>query len=348
MAHGNSALCRSEKDFRAPFSPSGRSASLTVEHVEVFWPMQFPSRQLRWPNANNQRFDTALQRVTLSEGSSPTQLQKGASMTTQENVPADSADKPEASSDKQEGDREAPMDQEAPSDKKASSDEEASKDRETSRDEEAPSDKEEASGESDTPTEKPEPDEDDKEEAKKMMTAYEPRPTLVLPGTGGAVSGTAVNDWLDDEGNPSAMGDEDAPAAKAKSEGGESSAEAQSADDQKSSGDQKASDDQQSSDEERSSREERSSDEEQSSREERSSDEERSSREERSSDEEQSSREERSSDDEESSDKKLSLEEQIEKDKEFNKAVTEQAEKDKDLSEEELAQSEREEKSVTR
>ena len=36
----------------------------------------------------------------------------------------------------------------------------------------------------------------------KMMAAYEDRPTLVLPGTGGAVSGTAVNDWLDEEGNP--------------------------------------------------------------------------------------------------------------------------------------------------
>jgi hypothetical protein len=51
-------------------------------------------------------------------------------------------------------------------------------------------------------TEKPKPDEDDKRKAAEMMTAYEDRPTLVLPGTGGMVSGTAVNDWLDDEGNP--------------------------------------------------------------------------------------------------------------------------------------------------
>ncbi|OBI81385.1 hypothetical protein [Mycobacterium sp. 1245805.9] len=35
-----------------------------------------------------------------------------------------------------------------------------------------------------------------------MMTAYEDRPTLVLPGSGAMVTGTAVNDWLDDEGNP--------------------------------------------------------------------------------------------------------------------------------------------------
>src|SRR5690348_12066252 len=60
-------------------------------------------------------------------------------------------------------------------------------------------------------TEKPEPDEEQKEKAAEMMTAYEDRPTLVLPGTSGMVSGTAVNDWLDDEGNPKgdAEGDED-------------------------------------------------------------------------------------------------------------------------------------------
>ncbi len=52
------------------------------------------------------------------------------------------------------------------------------------------------------PTEKPEPDEDDKQKAAEMMTAYEDRPTLVLPGSGGTVSGTAVNDWLDEDGNP--------------------------------------------------------------------------------------------------------------------------------------------------
>ncbi|ORA08078.1 hypothetical protein [Mycobacterium arosiense] len=51
-------------------------------------------------------------------------------------------------------------------------------------------------------TEKPEPDEDDQKEAAKMMEAYEDKPTIVLPGTGGSVSGTAVNDWLDEDGNP--------------------------------------------------------------------------------------------------------------------------------------------------
>lgn len=51
-------------------------------------------------------------------------------------------------------------------------------------------------------TEKPEPDEDDKKVAAEMMEAYKEKPTIVLPGTGGSVSGTAVNDWLDDDGNP--------------------------------------------------------------------------------------------------------------------------------------------------
>lgn len=50
--------------------------------------------------------------------------------------------------------------------------------------------------------EKPEPDESAKEKAAEMMVAYQDRPTVVLPGSGGAVSGTAVNDWLDEDGNP--------------------------------------------------------------------------------------------------------------------------------------------------
>jgi len=77
-----------------------------------------------------------------------------------------------------------------------------------------------------------------------MMTSYEYRPTLVLPGSGGAVAGTAVNDWLDDEGNPKGIGDEDAPAAKAKSAEGKSpegkSSEGESADDDKASDDEKS------------------------------------------------------------------------------------------------------------
>jgi hypothetical protein len=81
------------------------------------------------------------------------------------------------------------------------------------------------------PTEKPEPDEKHKERAAEMMTAYEDRPTLVLPGTGGAVSGTAVNDWLDEDGNPKSVNDGDAQAAKAKAADDETITEEQIAKD---------------------------------------------------------------------------------------------------------------------
>jgi hypothetical protein len=79
-----------------------------------------------------------------------------------------------------------------------------------------PADEENGGNSEQTPQEKPEPDEGNKEKAAEMMTAYVDRPTLVLPGSGGAISGTAVNDWLDDDGNPKFANDEDAPAAKAK------------------------------------------------------------------------------------------------------------------------------------
>jgi hypothetical protein len=79
-----------------------------------------------------------------------------------------------------------------------------------------PADQENGGNSEQTPQEKPEPDEKDKEKAAEMMTAYVDKPTLVLPGSGGAISGTAVNDWLDDDGNPKYANDEDAPAAKAK------------------------------------------------------------------------------------------------------------------------------------
>ncbi len=53
------------------------------------------------------------------------------------------------------------------------------------------------------PTEKPDVTEEHKETAKEMAKAYdEQRPTTKMPGTGGAVAGTAINEWLDDEGNP--------------------------------------------------------------------------------------------------------------------------------------------------
>jgi hypothetical protein len=51
-------------------------------------------------------------------------------------------------------------------------------------------------------TEKPEPNEEHREKAAEMAKVYEEdRGTAVLPGTGGTVTGTAINEWLDDEGN---------------------------------------------------------------------------------------------------------------------------------------------------
>ncbi|CAJ1580884.1 hypothetical protein [[Mycobacterium] wendilense] len=41
-----------------------------------------------------------------------------------------------------------------------------------------------------------------KKEAKRMVSAYEDRPTAVLPGSHNTVTGTAINEWLDDEGKP--------------------------------------------------------------------------------------------------------------------------------------------------
>ena len=82
-----------------------------------------------------------------------------------------------------------------------------------------PADQENGGNSEQTPQEKPEPDEKDNEKAAEMMKAYVDKPTLVLPGSGGAISGTAVGDWLDDDGNPKYATDEDAPAAKAKADG---------------------------------------------------------------------------------------------------------------------------------
>ncbi|MCV7220488.1 hypothetical protein [Mycolicibacterium elephantis] len=53
------------------------------------------------------------------------------------------------------------------------------------------------------PTEKPEVTDEHRQKAKEMAKDYDDdRPTITMPGTGGAVAGTAVNDWVDDEGNP--------------------------------------------------------------------------------------------------------------------------------------------------
>ena len=53
------------------------------------------------------------------------------------------------------------------------------------------------------PTEKPEVTDEHKQKAKEMAgDKNDERPTISMPGTDGAVSGTAVNDWVDDDGNP--------------------------------------------------------------------------------------------------------------------------------------------------
>jgi hypothetical protein len=52
------------------------------------------------------------------------------------------------------------------------------------------------------PTEKPTVTDEHNEQAKQMASSYnEERPTSVLPGSGGTISGTAINDWIDDDGN---------------------------------------------------------------------------------------------------------------------------------------------------
>ncbi|MBB3603955.1 hypothetical protein FHT40_003616 [Mycolicibacterium sp. BK556] len=51
-------------------------------------------------------------------------------------------------------------------------------------------------------SEKPEPDDAARAKAAEMMKAYEDRPTAVLPGSDNTVTGTAVNEWLDENGQP--------------------------------------------------------------------------------------------------------------------------------------------------
>jgi hypothetical protein len=48
----------------------------------------------------------------------------------------------------------------------------------------------------------PELSEEGKEKVREMMATYDDdRPTAVLPGTGGTITGVGVNEWLDDDGN---------------------------------------------------------------------------------------------------------------------------------------------------
>jgi hypothetical protein len=46
------------------------------------------------------------------------------------------------------------------------------------------------------------------EEVHQMVEAYEDKPTVTLAGSHGTISGTAINEWIDDEGSPK-FGDPD-------------------------------------------------------------------------------------------------------------------------------------------
>ena len=45
--------------------------------------------------------------------------------------------------------------------------------------------------------------EEGKQEVQRMQAAYDDdRPTVALPGTDNTITGVAINEWLDDDGNP--------------------------------------------------------------------------------------------------------------------------------------------------
>ena len=49
----------------------------------------------------------------------------------------------------------------------------------------------------------PELSDEGKKKVEEMQAAYDDdRPTAVLPGTDNTITGVAVNEWLDDDGNP--------------------------------------------------------------------------------------------------------------------------------------------------
>jgi hypothetical protein len=63
--------------------------------------------------------------------------------------------------------------------------------------------KDEADSEKEASSEKFELSEEGKEKVKEMRATYDDdRQTAVLPGTDGTITGVAINEWLDDDGNP--------------------------------------------------------------------------------------------------------------------------------------------------
>ena len=68
-------------------------------------------------------------------------------------------------------------------------------------------------------TEKPEVKDEHKEKAKEMAKEYdEDRATVTLPGSDNTVAGTAVADWVDDDGNPK-YGDDSKSEGDSKDDG---------------------------------------------------------------------------------------------------------------------------------
>ena len=64
-------------------------------------------------------------------------------------------------------------------------------------------------------TEKPEVTDEHRTKAKEMKDSYEEeRPTVAMPGTGGTVAGTAINEWLDDDGKPKYSDTSDGESSK--------------------------------------------------------------------------------------------------------------------------------------
>jgi hypothetical protein len=62
---------------------------------------------------------------------------------------------------------------------------------------------EDSGDDQDTSSETPELSDEGKEKVRKMQEAYDDdRPTSVMPGTNKTITGVAVTEWLDDEGNP--------------------------------------------------------------------------------------------------------------------------------------------------
>lgn len=71
-----------------------------------------------------------------------------------------------------------------------------------------------------TSSETPELSDEGKENVRRMQEAYdEDRPTVALPGTDGTITGVAINEWLDDDGNPKFGKDKQQEKEKDKQEG---------------------------------------------------------------------------------------------------------------------------------